>query len=348
MDMNIDTMRKMQTDLYIPRVIEVFGNEAVEVLEKLLGVIVQIYRRIDPGLRTSPLVVFCEVQPTVITLPTILYNLGNPDLLQHEVDDACAVQVVGSESLHVRALDVIDVIELSKTAIVYRYHNHEEQIIVSGRTFRLSNPAKGYPSTFCRPTFTRLIEALRDYHVRSARDSSCQLLQDVWANQGQRWHFRVKPEETMRKSLTQYLNNVLQDAEVRPEQMVDESHPVDIKVTWLTSSLRAIIEIKWLGDSMDGTGKVKTCYRDARAREGATQLAEYLDGSRTHGSNVRTRGYLVIFDGRRRGLSETMAPLSHENGMHYRDQHIIYAPDYNAQRDDFEVPVRMFLNPICT
>lgn len=348
MTIDIEKMSKMQADLYIPRVIQIFGDEAGELLEKLLGSITQVYRRIDPGSRSTPLVMFCEVQPTSIALPATQCILSNPDLLQHELDDACAVQVVGSETLHVRPLDAIDVTELSKTAIVYRYHNREEQIIVSGRIFRLANPAKGYPSTFCRPTFTRLIEALQDYHVRSARDSSCQLLQGAWVDQQQRWYFRAKPEEIMRKSLTQYLNNVLQDAEVRPEQMVDESHPVDIKVTWLTSSLRAIIEIKWLGDSMDDTRKATTLYRDARAREGAKQLAEYMDGSRSHGSTVRTRGYLVVFDGRRRGLSETMVSLSHENGMHYRDQHITYDPDYSVERDDFEVPVRMFLNPICT
>lgn len=338
----------MQADLYIPRVIQVFGEEAAELLEKLLGSITQVYRRIDPGSRTEPLVIFCEVRTTSTPLPAVQCILSNADFLQHEFDKACAVQVVGSESLHVRSLDAIDVVELSKTAIVYRYHNREEQVIVSGRIFRLTNPARGYPSTFCRPTFTRLIEALQDYHVRSARDSTCQLLQGVWVDQQQRWYFRAKPEEVMRKSLTQYLNNVLQDAEVRPEQAVDESHPVDIKVTWLSSSLRAIIEIKWLGDSMNSTGKPTTLYRDARAHEGAKQLAEYMDGSRTHGSTVRTRGYLVVFDGRRRGLSETMTALSQENGMYYRDQHIVYDPDYNAQRDDFELPVRMFLNPICT
>jgi hypothetical protein len=39
-----------------------------------------------------------------------------------------------------------------------------------------------------------------------------------------------------------------------------------------------IIEIKWMGDSLDeGREKISTSYREDRANEGAKQLADYLD-----------------------------------------------------------------------
>ena len=43
--------------------------------------------------------------------------------------------------------------------------------------------------------------------------------------------------------------------------------------------MRALIEIKWVGDSLTkgSNGERFTRFRDARAQEGADQLADYLD-----------------------------------------------------------------------
>jgi hypothetical protein len=165
------------------------------------------------------------------------------------------------------------------------------------------------------------------------------------------WHgvnrlfLRAKPEGIMRRSLHQYLRNAFPDAEVRPEQIVDESHPVDIKVTWADTTHRAIIEIKWIGDSVDPSGKITTKYRDARANDGAKQLSDYLDSDAEAAARIRTRGYLVVFDARRKGLTQNQSSINAENGLFYRDAEIIYDPDFNAKRKDFSVPIRMFAEP---
>lgn len=97
----------------------------------------------------------------------------------------------------------------------------------------------------------------------------------------------------MRDSLWQYLTAVLRSHSVKREQVVDDSHPVDIKVTWPIISNVALIEVKWLGDS----GKIH--YRDSRANQGAKQLIEYLESSYEEEPDKNFIGYLAVFDGRR-------------------------------------------------
>jgi hypothetical protein len=151
----------------------------------------------------------------------------------------------------------------------------------------------------------------------------------------------------MRQSLANFLAARLDAShEVREEQGVDESHPVDVKVTRLFSNRLAIIEIKWLGDSRD-RNHITVRYRDSRALEGAKQLADYLDMNRASAPNQVTRGYLVVIDARRRGLAETTTSISRTEGMHYRDIEIEYAVHHDQLRDDFEKPLRMFAEPVC-
>ena len=180
--------------------------------------------------------------------------------------------------------------------------------------------------------------------MRQAAHSTCYLLEIAWTDE-KRWWFRNKPEWIMRRSLTQFLRSVLRDATVLPEQNVDETHPVDIHVSFLMTTQHAIIEIKWLGQSVKLNGTLGTKYTDGRALEGAQQLAEYLDATHRSSPHHGARGYLVLFDGRREGLKDGMTRLEQHKALHYEHAHIVYKPDHSATRTDFEPPVRMFLYP---
>jgi hypothetical protein len=159
--------------------------------------------------------------------------------------------------------------------------------------------------------------------------------------------FRSKPERKMRQSLTQYLKIRLRgNIEVRPEQVVDESHPVDIKVTWFLSNRLALIEIKWLGKSRNARS-LTTSYSIGRARKGARQLADYIDGNASQAPIHVSRGYLVVIDGRRYGLNINVASVNHKRGMYYANSEISYNPKFHKLRPDFEEPIRMFAEPIC-
>ena len=123
------------------------------------------------------------------------------------------------------------------------------------------------------------------------------------------------------------------------------SYPVDMKVTFNFSNRLALIEIKWLGSSIKPNGKLVSHF-DSRARSGAKQLADYLVKNRKQAPTHITRGYLVVFDGRRRRIKKHPKSIDNEDGGHYRHREIKFDPKYDEELDDFETPIRMFMEPI--
>jgi hypothetical protein len=232
----------------------------------------------------------------------------------------------------------------SAIAIVYRYEARDEAFVIAGRQYQLDKPAPSYASNFSRPRFSSLREALSDYGNRLLRKSTCFIFRETWEDADTRLFFRPKPEQIMRRSLQQHLTAVLTDAITRPEQVVDESHPVDLRVEWDLTAQEAIIEIKWLGASREN-GKITVRYSESRAREGAKQLAKYLAKSYQSGPTRRVRGYLVVIDARRKGLRNDTTSLTRAEAMHFENANISFHPEYPKLRDDFEIPIRMFAEP---
>ena len=148
-------------------------------------------------------------------------------------------------------------------------------------------------SVFTIPTYKELDEALDEYYNKMAKSSVCNVLKNVWKNETN-MEFCIKPEQYMQKSLWQFLHVSLRSHSVLREQTVDASHPVDIKIMWSILKVIALIEIKWIGDS----GKIQ--YRDSRANDGALQLIQYIDASYRGEPDKHFKGYLVVYDGRRK------------------------------------------------
>lgn len=148
-------------------------------------------------------------------------------------------------------------------------------------------------SVFTIPTYKELDEALDEYYNKMAKSSVCNVLKNVWKDETN-MEFCIKPEQYMQKSLWQFLHVSLRSHSVLREQTVDASHPVDIKIMWPILKVIALIEIKWIGDS----GKIQ--YRDRRANDGALQLIQYIDASYRGEPDKHFKGYLVVYDGRRK------------------------------------------------
>lgn len=230
----------------------------------------------------------------------------------------------------------------SEIAVVYRYEARAEEFVIAKGRYQLDKPIPNYASNFSRPRFSSLQEALIDYRDRLVRRSTCFIFRDAWEDET-RIFFRPKPERLMRRSLQQHLTAVLPDAITRPEQVVDESHPVDLRVEWDLTAQEAIIEIKWLGASRENKN-ITVKYSESRAREGAKQLAQYLDKERQSGPTRQIRGYLVVIDARRRLRNGTSCE-ARADAMHYEHSEITYKPEYHKLRVDFEHPIRMFAEP---
>lgn len=243
-----------------------------------------------------------------------------------------------------------DIMAVARQGIIYRLLQSVETFEIDGISLAVPKVIESSISQYFVHGFTTLKEALCAYRDNMARTSTCYLLREAWHDQNNRFWFRAGPEFILRRALCNYLRAYLRhdDMELRPEQNVDESHPVDIKIIWRANNRDAIIEVKWLGKSRDlQTGGVTATYTDARARSGARQLAKYLESHRQEAPAADTRGYLVVFDCRRKGLTLTTTTLSRDAGMHYANREVKYAPTYHENRADFEEPIRMFLEPVC-
>ena len=259
----------------------------LDAVHKLFRFITCIFERVPPEL---------VAWRFKVIIPTDDWDFGKKSILNFShftevFTSECTFVIVDSNLYLVESYEA----DYSNTNHVCYVYNgpQNESLFIKGKSFQLS---EYYDSTvssiFARPTYKELDEAMDFYNVRYARECSCAVLSQIWTDATKR-EFIHKPEHFMRDSLWQCLQNILRNHTVKREQIVDATHPVDIKVTWPIINNVALIEVKWLGDS----GEIK--YRDARANEGAKQLIDYLASSKKEEPDKHFVGYLTVFDGRR-------------------------------------------------
>jgi hypothetical protein len=345
---DIEAMKNIAQDLYTLMVVQQHGESGGTALRQILDALETLYKFVPPESCSGPILVFSAVNETgmpMLGTPDLV--IRHPDQLAQEYRQSFAIQVKADKTWLVWKSVRSDAEELAVEAVVYKYEGRTERFYAKGEMRSVRNPYPAFHSCFAIPTFDQLLDALEEYRNRVARYSSCPILCQVW-HDSNRLFLKNAQEHVMRDSLTHALKLMLRDAEVRPEQNVDDSKPVDIKVTWSFTNRRALIEIKWVGKSISQeSGKINKDYSDYRAREGAKQLADYLDMNKIQAPMQVTRGYLVIFDARRSGTNDSMTSIDAIRGLQYRDKELVFDPKYHELRDDFEQPVRMFVEPIC-
>jgi hypothetical protein len=347
--LNLQEMKRIAQDSYAVAVDRAFHVSGGVALRELLEFLLELYTHIAPENISGTLYIVRRVSDAEGAAgPSYVENQSPathntidrvPNTLYGKV-----VIEVGDRAFHVWQDPEFDESRASESGIVYRYSDRRESFIIKRNLHPVRNPAPIHASVFSRPTFSSLREALLDYRDRMVRTSFCYLFRSVWQDD-RRLFLKPRPEWLMRRSLHQFLMTALRDAEVRPEQVVDESHPIDLKVTWTFTTRDALIEIKWLGKSRVGR-RITADHTEVRARQGAKQLAEYLDSNRQAAAHRFARGYLVIIDARRRNLKPTTTQLSRRDGMYYERKEITYHPEYHKIRDDFDPPIRMFVEPV--
>lgn len=236
------------------------------------------------------------------------------------------------------------------SGMCYRLNQEVETVEIKGHRHAVPKVIVGAVSQFCVNNFTSVKDALISYRDQMARTSRCYILQDAWNDRDTRVWFRRKPEYILRRALCHYLNSCLrhESYELRPEQNVNERNPVDIKLLWRMENRSAIIEVKWLGRSIAKRGRgwrFTVNHTVKRANQGARQLAEYIEDYRRDAPEEDARAYLVVFDCRRRGAGPAAKKVDAIQGMYFEKREIDYNPPYHRQRQDFEEPIRMFLEP---
>lgn len=259
----------------------------LDAAHKLFRFITSIFEQIPPELITWRFRVIMPVEKWDFSQKTIL----NFSHLNGVFTSECTFIIVDNNLYMIEPYQA----DYSGTHhICYKYNAPQnESLIIKETQFQLFEYYdSAVSSIFFQPTYKELDEAMDYYNTRYVRDSLCGILAQAWTD-GTKSEFVQKPEHFMRDSLWQCLQNILRNHTVKREQIVDATHPVDIKVTWPTINNVALIEVKWLGDSGN------TQYRDARANEGAKQLIDYLAAAHQEEPDKHFVGYLTVFDGRR-------------------------------------------------
>lgn len=340
----IDFLKGIVRDHCFIMIREDYGSEGFKRLTLLTDTIIKIYRHLNFS-SFSRIIIYSALEKAYF-----LESLPNSNPVQYNTfqnlsqlsGNQLTIEVRENLDLYVSSEFIPDINIIKPNAIIYQWENFEEVIL--GKTEQ--RPLRKHPyadSYFAISTYKNLEVALEDYKVRFARVSNCHYLKDVWFN-NDRIYFKAGPENLIRDSLHYFLYSQLRDAEVRPEQNMDASHPVDIKITWTFTNRLAVIEIKWLGRSLNQSGDSLTQnYTQARAVSGAEQLKDYLNSNKSFAPDKITIGYLVVFDGRRRKTDPIVDNISKDNADYYVNREIKYNPDYSITRTDFAKPVRFFM-----
>ncbi len=347
---DLDTLHALVTHEPLAVAGKQFGDAGSERVKSILRFLKQCARHATVH-EKSDVTVFALMQPDALVAQRRLEQATafQPGITAKGSIHQLVVEVREDGSPFVWAAIPGDIGAIVQTGIVYRLVQGVETFSINGAAIAVPKVIPGAVSQFILNYFTELKDALNAYRNSMARTSKCHLLRGAWAEENRLW-FLTKPEYRLRQALHNYLYSYLRhdDIDLREEQNVDDSHPVDIKIVWRMENRSAIIEVKWIGKSIDlATRRITANYGDARARKGAKQLAEYLEWHRQQAAKEDTRGYLVIFDCRRNRLKETDATVGKAAGMHYHDREVSYAPEYHKEREDFEEPIRMFLEPVC-
>ncbi len=346
---HIDSYKRIADALYLPMVLTDYGSDKQDLLMHLTDSVTKIYKHLKHNSFNS-VVIYTSIEGTASLLqipganPTTILSYDN---LTPLIGDHIVIEVKPNGDLNYSIDFIFDINANRNAAIIYKFVKATETEIIFGKVSEKKLPSiPDADSYFAIQTYKDLDLALEDYNTKVAKYSTCGYLKDIWADENKIF-FIPKPEHILRDSLTHFLKIRVRNTEVRPEQIVDKSHPVDIKITWTLASHLALIEIKWLGKALQTTGtkRIKKIYTRKRALEGAKQLAEYLDANLIQAPVKSTKGYLAIFDARRWNCSKNTTTISKADGMKYLNETIIYNPDYNATRTDFAKPFKFFMQP---
>lgn len=325
-----------------------FGKKGVDAIFEIMEILRELYQYVEPMRIKGAIVVFRPIyRNEKLEKQTEFYQCSDFDILSRQAVDGIVLELRDNGLRYIHIKNSLSLTELAKTSVVYKYQDGEEYFYAGSQQKPVIRLDRTALSQFCGHTFFTLNEALHRFADTCVRYTSCRIFEKVWADKN-RLFFRSKPESDMRRSLEQFLKASLGAGyEVRPEQVMDESHPVDIKVTKKISNRLMIIEIKWLGDSLNDKGEISTSWRDGRANDGAKQLADYLEQNKIQAPLDVTQGYYVVIDARRRGLNSKSTMISRDDGLYYVDLEIEFEQEYHKIREDFYPPYRMFAEPKC-
>lgn len=345
---HIDYFKKIAKLQFVVGLLNDYGNDKTDSLILLADSITNIYRYLNHTSFNSVTIYLALEESSFLSIlhSDSYITLQSYENITPREGDEILIEIKENGEIHFVLNSPPDLATLRQNSFIYRYERINEIEKFIGKTTETKLiPIPGASSYFAIQTFKELEHALENYAVKVALHSECPDLQNSWYD-ANRIFFKKAPEHLLRDSLTRFLKYFLRNTEARPEQIMDKSHPVDIKVTWTLANRIALIEIKWLGKSLLHRKKqFNQQYFEGRGLEGASQLAFYLDENLKQAPTHFSKGYLVIYDARRFNTNTNTTTTSMHNGLFYSTKDIHFNPEFHNLRKDFHRPYRFFLRP---
>lgn len=348
-DQLVNNIRK---ENYPLQVYTAFNNNAsvIDITTKLISFVQDVYRSLEPSHFKGQLVIYTSLDDSCIIDETTAIKFFDKNILFNNASNILVFQLFKSDKLPLlwQNIDPANIIS-SDNAVIYLYQNFREHFIANRVQIDVINPFDC--ASIYALQYHYLSEALLKYKEEKIRYSSCAIFQDCWYDKDTRIYFIQHPEKIMQKSLHDFLDSALRGVDVVREYNLGASKPVDVRVYWKEANRAALIELKWLGQSKDPQGALKTAYANGRGNDGLDQLKEYMDLENQDTPTCITKGYLVIIDGRRRNITANPSTISANDGKHYSSQEISFHADkikFCESITGFEKPIRMFSEPVCS
>ena len=344
-----DQLHDLARRLAVPTAVRLFPDGGDAAIRAVYRACKRIFATIEPSQLGGPVTIFSGAPASTKSLLSAGTNIANINEVSIYASSGFTLGLDSTTGfMQIWPGRPIPLEQLGPMGVVFLHDQGNEKFLIGDEEVPIPRVYSGQQSYFTIPTYANLDDALAYYKNPLTRTSSCRILSTVWHDKN-RLFLKEKPEDTIQDSLRTFLRYTLRgDAEVMREQNVDDTHPVDIRVTFHFTNKVALIEVKWLGKSRHPDGSLATEYSASRAVDGADQLALYLDQFTVSSPLSVVRGYLVILDARRRGLNSGMTSISEADGMYYAQQEIAFNPSYEDIRRDFSQPLRMFAEPICS
>lgn len=351
--MSEQLVKNIRKENYVLQIYMASGNNdnVPKITIKLIEFIQEVYRSLEPSHFAGQLAIYTTFDDSIPFDQGAAVKLYDKNILINNTSDVITIQLFQNEELPILWQNIDSTALLtSNNAVTYVYQNKIEFFTVNTNKIDIVN-RYGSASIYALQ-YHLLNEALLKYKEEKMRYASCAIFQDCIYDKATRIYLLAQPEDVMQISLSEFLVSSLRGVDVVREYNLGASKPVDVRVYWKEANRAALIELKWLGQSISPDGTLATAYANARGNDGLDQIKEYMDLENQDTPTCITKGYLVIIDARRRGTTVTplLTTINTANGMHYSNKDIEFADakKYYESMVKFERPIRMFVNPVCT
>ncbi len=345
---------KVRGEMYLLEIFKLTKkSEYINNTKEIIEFIKDIYRNIEPSHFEGKIVIFFDFSTEIDFCPENKKDFYDKGILNNSYNNLIFQIYDNSEKLpsiwtNIEDKDIENLVQTPDNFIAYIFENKKEYFLVNSHIINILNKYS-CPSIFALQ-YHDLNEALLDYKNERIRTVSCEHFKKCWAYDN-RIYLNNQPEECMQVSLTEFLKNRIRGVNAVREYNLGASKPVDVRVFWREANRAALIEVKWLGQSLKKDNRsIGTSYSNSRANDGMSQIKEYIDLNSSDSPTVITKGYLVVIDGRRKNIKSSIkTSISRADGFHYQNEELNISDDkqYWTEFNNIEEPIRMFVEPIC-